>query len=169
MEYRNEIIIILIFLFIGAAAYIGYNYFSGQFEVASFDNENISFNYPASWNVYVVRDLADYPQTRWMVRIENPRQEEVEVVISELDTPLNHSEATDSVTIDGVTTKMTTDTTTYRMYTFSKNNRHFQVIVYGSNLPSRNTLTGKPSLFDKSVFDEYQSHYSTILESIKIK
>ncbi|MGC9516189.1 MAG: hypothetical protein ACP5C3_00660 [Methanomicrobiales archaeon] len=169
MEYRNDIIIVLLVVGIGAASYFGYNYFDDKFEVASFENENISFSYPANWNVYVVEDLADYPQTKWMVRIENPREKEVSVVISEVDAPHSSVEATDSITIDSVTSKMTTDTTTYRMYTFSKNNRHFQVIVYGSNLRSSNTLTDKPTLFDKSVFDEYQAHYSTILESIKIK
>ena len=155
MEYRNEILIVLLLVGIGAAAYFGYNYFDDKFEVASFENENISFSYPASWNVYVVEDLADYPQTKWMVNIENPTEPEASVVILEVDAPPSSVEATDSITIDSVTSRMTTDTTNYRMYTFSKNNRHFKVIVYGSNLPSSNTLTDKPTLFDKSLFDEY--------------
>ncbi|MDI6644185.1 MAG: hypothetical protein QME14_03935 [Methanobacteriaceae archaeon] len=169
MKYRNEILILLVFVAIGAAAYLGYNLFDDKFEVASFENENISFNYPANWNVYVVKDLANYPQTKWMVKIENPAEPEAAVVIEEVNAPNSSVEATDSITIDSVTSKMTTDTTTYRIYIFSKNNRHFQVIVYGSNLRSSNTLTDKPTLLDKSVFDEYQAHYSTILESIRVK
>lgn len=130
-----------------------------NYNVKHFENENISFDYPDTWNVNVKQDLSDYPATEWMIRIENPDEPLATVVISEIETPESIN-GSSSLKISNVTTKETTDNSTYRMYTFSKNNRNYEIIVYGSTTAR---------WFKEDVFTQYKSHFETIVNSIQMK
>ncbi len=148
-------------LILCVAAVMGCTSNTDNFSVKHFENEHVSFDYPDNWTVTVIEDLSDYPTTEWMIRIENPKEKIASVVISEVEPAFQaNSGSPSSLKIDGRDTLESSDNSTFRMYTFSKNNKSYEIIVYGSNT-SR--------LFKDSVFTKYQAHYDTIINSIQIK
>lgn len=153
MILKNIIIILIISFTVFIAGCTSDNTFSTK----SFENENISFNYPSTWNVTVIQN-PPILNINWLISIENPEKNTVTVKIAEIGTPQS-----DSVLIpiknDNMTAPELGDNNTYKnkRYTFFKNNKFYVVIVYGIETDSEND------------FKDYKAEYNIILRSIHIK
>lgn len=153
MILKNIIIILIISFTVFIAGCTSDNTFSTK----SFENENISFDYPNTWNVTVIQN-PPIPNINWLINIENPEKPTVTVKIAEIGTPQNDSVLT-PIKNDNMTAPELGNNTTYKnkRYIFSKNDKFYVVIVYGVESNSEND------------FKDYKAQYDIILSNIHIK
>lgn len=155
MKYN---IFLILGLILGIIAFSGCTSDTDNFTTKTFENENITFQYPETWEVTVQNDPPDIPDTLWLINIENPEARYISVVISEEDKRYANTNLTrnDSIKIDNIVTQLDTDNSTFKMYSFIKNNRSYEVIVYGT--------FGRDN-----DFEEYKAQFNAILNSIRMK
>lgn len=138
-----------------------------NFKTKHFENADISFDYPENWEVTVTPDPADIPFATWMINIEDnvmmdDENANINIRIFKFgnETPdLNTNSSTEnqinSITIDGITARGTSSDKYCKIYTFFKNNTRYEVLLY--------------TIGPDNTFEEYQSQFDAILNSIHIK
>lgn len=137
-----------------------------NFKTKHFENENISFDYPESWNVTVTQNPADIPDANWMVvigdneLINGQNENDIRIFEFEHNSIVNSAlvdnstgKQIDSIKIDNITAPGISEEG-YRMYIFDKNNKTYKIVVYA---------------VERNAFEEYKSQFDTILNSIQIK
>lgn len=151
MTFKTPLILGLILCVV---AVFGCTSDTSNFNTKHFENENVSFDYPDTWEIMYYTDLTDMPLTEWMIKIQNPDEQLSSVQISEWETPnVGTSSAPESIKIDNVTSREAKDNSSFRMFTFTKNGRHYRVTFYG----------------DPDDLKEYKAQYDTIVKSIRVQ
>jgi len=125
-----------------------------------FDKQNISFDYPGTWNITSENNPMNITGRLWMITIKNPEDIGFTISIFADTLPADRSGSytkINSIKISGVNAQgYEGDNGHSKFYDFTKNGKYYSVTIRSLN-------------FNSDDFAKYKNEINIILNSIQIK